>query len=143
MLANSADAEGAVQEVFLRMLPKLDRLRDSDKAANYLFRVSTNYCLNRLRAQRRKPPTVQLDEHLAGQLSNPEDMVVNRRFVADCLDNLSERPRLVVYLHLLEGLTQEEVAEAAGLSRQHVGRIVRAFRRRVLRDAGNEEADDA
>ena len=143
MLGNSAEAEGAMQEVFLRMLPKLDTLQDGDKAANYLFRVSTNFCLNRLRTQRRRLRTVELDEHIADPVSNPEDVVVNRRLLADCLAGLTRRPRLVVYLHLLEGLTQAEVAEAAGLSRQHVGRIIRAFRRRVLQGGENKEADDA
>jgi RNA polymerase sigma factor (sigma-70 family) len=49
MLGSSDEAESMVQEVFLAMLPRIEKLGEPEKAAHYLFRITTNQCLKRLR----------------------------------------------------------------------------------------------
>jgi RNA polymerase sigma factor (sigma-70 family) len=57
--------------------------------------------------------------------------VGNRRTAAACLSLLNEEERLLMWLHFVEGLTQEEVAEVAGLSRKTVNERLGLIRRRL------------
>jgi len=126
ILGSEDEAEAAVQEVFLRFMRRVAKIDDVEKAANYLFRVSTNYCLTRLRDRGRAPGFSELRED-ATDGASIEDRVSAARAVRECLSRLTGRKRMVVYLYFAEGMTQAEVARACDLSSRHVGRIIRRF----------------
>ncbi len=126
MLGSEEEAETAVQEVFLRFMRRLSKIDDVEKASNYLFRVSTNYCLTRIRDRGRAPGFSELREDATDGLIL-EDQVAASRAVKECLDRLTGRKRMVVYLYFAEGMTQDEVARACELSLRQVGRIIRRF----------------
>ncbi len=140
-LGSHAEAEVAVQEVFLRILRKLDGLVEPERAANYLFRISTNYCIKRLRSMARKAAHEVSDAEMEGNEDtarfggeDPERRVGSRALLRRCIGLASGRMQEVVLLFFLEEMTLEEVGRELSMTPQHAGRLVKRFRERVLRE---------
>ena len=118
-LLGSAEAgEDATQEVFVRALRQSGRWPVACELRPWLFRIATNYCLNELRGRRlRAHGPSQLATALPGNL---EDCLMARSEVGKLLERLPQRARDVARLTYVEGMLQEEVAEALGVSRRTV-----------------------
>ncbi len=71
-LNNRADAEEIGQEVFLRLYQHPPHLDPSSKLFTWLYRVTVNLCLDRLRGRARVPPLDSLDQPEEGQASLAE-----------------------------------------------------------------------
>lgn len=127
ILGNIHEAEEAVQEVFLRILRKLASAGEVEALRNYMFRISTNYCLNRVRDRRKFLRHLE-PEHLPPEWRpTPEEHSIVVEELAAQFARLPEERRSIVYLHFGEGMSQEEVAEVVGLSRRTVGKVLRTF----------------
>lgn len=125
LLGNSADAEDATQEVMLTVLTKGSSFRGEADVATWMYRLTTNVCLNRLRHGRRLA-TREAGEEVArwhaAMPKEPFEKVAARaqlEAVLKGVDDLSQE--IFVYAHL-DGLTQEEIAQATGRSRKTVGK---------------------
>jgi RNA polymerase sigma-70 factor, ECF subfamily len=118
LLGSSAAGEDATQEVFVRALRHSERLPTAIELRPWLFRIATNYCLNELRRRRVRahcPPQFAMM-----LTSNLEDHLMARSEMAQLLQRLPRRARDVARLTYVEGLRQQEVAEALGVSRRTV-----------------------
>jgi RNA polymerase sigma factor (sigma-70 family) len=118
MLSGSrADAEDAVQDVFIRAYSAL-RSHDRPVALRaWLYRVAHNRCVDHLR--RPAPPVDELAESMNGltpdllaQAERREDL---RRLVAD-VRRLPEQQRSVLLMREMEGLSYADLAEALGVT---------------------------
>ena len=118
LLGSSAAAEDATQEVFVRVLRRTDPRPEAAELRPWLFRIATNYCLNELRNRRVR---IRGPLHLATALPNSlEKCLLARGQLARLFERLPPRVRDVARLTYLEGMLQEEVAEALGVSRRTV-----------------------
>jgi RNA polymerase sigma-70 factor (ECF subfamily) len=118
LLGSSAAGEDAMQEVFVRVLRHGGQLPPAIQQRAWLIRIATNYCLNELRSRRvrgHSPP--QLAMMLT---SNLEDRLMARSEMARLLQRLPKSARDVARLTYVEGMRQQEVAEALGVSRRTV-----------------------
>jgi len=119
MLGGSqADAEDAMQDVFLRAYGSL---RADDRPVSvraWLYRVAHNRCIDQLR--RPRPTTVELLEDTAtSQLLEPMDKAQQREDLARLLcdvGRLPEQQRSALLLREMEGLTYLELAAALDCS---------------------------
>lgn len=126
LMGNAADAEEAVQEVFLRAMPD-ERMPDSSVAVAWLYRVTTNYCLNQLRNKKRR--RVLLDEQVAPN-SPQHQAAEDERIVAmrGLLSRADEREaRCAVYV-FVDGLSYDETADVMEVSRGTVANLIRRFK---------------
>jgi RNA polymerase sigma factor (sigma-70 family) len=64
LLGNDAEASDAVQDVFIRVLQCYCEFRGESSPMTWLYRITTNLCLNRLRDRRRRS---ELHQELAGE----------------------------------------------------------------------------
>jgi RNA polymerase sigma-70 factor (ECF subfamily) len=104
-LGSPEDAKDVLQTVFTRLAGKgLDHVGD---LRTYLWTAARNEA----RTLRRRPPTPYLVPR-NGHPIEPGD----RETVERCLASLPEDQREVVLLHVLEGLTFEEIALTLGIS---------------------------
>jgi RNA polymerase sigma-70 factor, ECF subfamily len=124
LLGRDADAWDAVQEVFQKMLTAHESFRREAQPLTWLYRITTNLCLNMLRARMLREPGLPLgDEGTVGQ-----EAVETRDLLRAWLKGLEPREQEVATLLFIDGLTQDEVADVLGVSRKTIGRDVAALR---------------
>jgi RNA polymerase sigma-70 factor (ECF subfamily) len=140
LLRDPAKAEDAMQDVFVSLIRHEDRLRDEAPGA-LLLRVATNVCLNRLRGEKRHPEDAHEDEELALRIAQADDgggdaesrtlarSVLGKLFGAD--DPLAASTRSLAFMHLVDGLTLEEVARESRLSVSGVRKRLRNLKGRL------------
>ena len=140
LLRDPAKAEDAMQDVFVSLIRSEDRLRDEAPGA-LLLRVATNVCLNRLRGERRRPEDAHEDDDLALRIAQADDgggdaesrtlarSVLGKLFGAD--DPLAASTRSLAFMHLVDGMTLEEVARESRLSVSGVRKRLRGLKGRL------------
>jgi RNA polymerase sigma-70 factor (ECF subfamily) len=124
LLDDSAAAEDATQETFLRVERHLAKVPpNSNEALAWIYRVATNYCLNELRNRKRRPePRAEPVEAPtpALRVDRAEQAFADQDFVRRVIDRVAAKVRSVAWLYHVDGLNQEEVAAALGISRRTV-----------------------
>jgi len=159
ILGQRQDAEDVTQQTFLSVLEHLDSFREESSVATWVLRIATNHALKLLR-KRRGLPTVPLEapagaddnaaplphpEYIAQWKDGPAELAQRaevRRLLAEALDELDVKYRLVFLLRDVEGCPTRETAEMLGLSEAAIKvRLLRArlqLRERLTRALGDE-----
>ena len=109
MLREVADAEDAVQEVFLRGMTNLHALRDEEKLAGWIVQMARNHCRDILRKRRRHELVPQPEEPVAETRDEFFDL-------HGALAGLPEEYRLPLMLFYFDGHSTRSVADALSLS---------------------------
>lgn len=117
MTGDVAVAEELEQEARLMAWHRHGDLRDPDKSGAWLYRIATNLARKHLRRQRRWR-WLSWDHPEAAVLIQPEPEPCDR--LRRALDALDQDDRAVLLLLGHQGWSAQEVAEAAGLSRDAV-----------------------
>src|SRR4051812_24294016 len=139
---NESDAKEILQDTFLTIWRKLDTFKGDAQFSSWVYRVTANAALMRLRSQRRHPqisteelPVGFLDSYTtsaagafaAGHLPSPgenwakrpDDQLQSdelRRHIQAAVDTLPELYRTVFLVRDVEGLSTEETAELLAIS---------------------------
>lgn len=132
-MKNVADAEDAVQEVFLTVLIRGQTFQDEEQERAWLIRVTINRCKNMLKAASRKNRSLEEVPESRQAYEQPFDYGV-----LDGVMQLPERYRGIIHLYYYEGYTQEEIAILLDIPLSTVKtRMVRA-RKRLRKLLGEE-----
>ena len=136
---DTSAAEEIMQDVFLTVISKIQTLTNEAYFATWLYRVTTNAAYGFLRKEKKFSDQTSVDD-----LNNensvtydwstlPDDVLLSeesRTLLRDSIDTLPETMRAVVIMKDVEGLKNEDIAQALGLSvpavksRLHRGRII-------------------
>lgn len=141
MLNDPTEAEDAVQVIFERVLLRLGGFRRDAKFGTWLFSVTNNYCIDRLRRRKRSPVVeVQLPDYFeqADDAEGPDWLETQSApAIRYILGELSELDRAVLVLMYMDGLSVKEIGETLGVGGSAVKmRLKRARdRARKLYDA--------
>jgi RNA polymerase sigma-70 factor (ECF subfamily) len=129
LLGSEQEAQDALQEVFLSLVQRPEQFQGGSSLTTFLYAMTTNLCLNRLRNQRTR--TRLAEQHLAPseEAGGPrgEDLSAARQLLARLPET---EARLVVYYYLDE-LTQDEIADLLGIQRRQVGRLLERLQTRI------------
>lgn len=141
MVGDRDEAEDIAQEVFIKVYNNI-HLFDSDKRfAPWLYRIATNTCISRLR-RRKKVVLLNFEDGLTRQLEyqntdyiDPLERLENEelhKLIMQTLLDLPESYRMVIILRYQADLTNQEISESLGITKENVEiRIHRA--RKMLR----------
>jgi len=130
LMRDEEKARDAMQDVFVQLLRHGDRIEASGYSS-LLYRIATNVCLNKLRGERRKPEDRD-DEVLLKIASADEGGTGSARvMLARIFGRELESTRAIAVMHLLDGMTLEEVADEVGMSVSGVRKRLRGLRARV------------
>jgi RNA polymerase sigma-70 factor, ECF subfamily len=147
---NREDSQDAVQEAFLKAYQNLAAFREDSKFSTWLFRITVNQSLMKLRKQR-TTREASLDEDFQAEgdvlpkevtdwAPNPEQLYWAselRSILIKRLEELSPILRMVFVLRDIEGLTIDQTVEVLNVSETAVkARLWRA--RLQLRESLNE-----
>ena len=128
-LQSPAAARDATQEAFVRVIARGVVLPREEEALRYLYRVSTNVCLNLLREHNvhtRAAPSLAAN---TPHVSSAESGLADREFVNAVLDRCGEGGAKVAVMHYLDGMSQVEIAEVLGITRRTVFNRLRKLSR--------------
>ena len=138
LLRDPVAAEDATQEVFLRVMRHIDSAPKDRAALAWIYRISTNYCLNMLRdGQRHAEPMDTLPEQ---HVDTFEEEVVTRDWADRLMSETPEALKAPAELYHLRGMEQSKVAKALGVSRRTVLYRLGEFAERARRFAERAEA---
>lgn len=126
-LLRSRDAAlDATQDVFVKLVRQLPRVEERGSVLPWLYRVSTNHCLNTLRtAHFRGEDRLEQEYDLVADPAGDDlpDRLLARELLA-CFDDVTQ---VVAVAVLVDGMEHEEVGELVGLSRRSVARKLERF----------------
>jgi len=121
ILGNEADAHEVVQEIFTSLLARPEQFSGDGSLTAFLYRATTNRCLNRLRNARNRLRL--LDERGPPERSKAPQ-AENRVALRQALARLPEEQALAVTYYYLDEMSHNEIAALLGCSRRHVGNLL-------------------
>lgn len=132
MLGDEEQAVDAMQDTFVQLLRHQGRLEDG-APSSLLYRMATNVCLNRIRGRKRRPetPEGELLERIATSPAS-DGAVLARLGLGRLFASERESTKTIAVLHLVDGLTLEEVASEVGLSVSGVRKRLRQLRAHLV-----------
>ena len=132
VLEDEAEAEDAVQELFLKLWSGRDALDGIRNPKGYGIRVLRNLCLDRIRRSRKmETPAVLPEPEWPGRQDEAVDEKERLAKVLDAIKSLPDRQREVLTLRTLDGLSYEEIAERTGMNQLTLRVLLSQARRKI------------
>ncbi len=125
ILRDRAEAEDAAQEVYIVLLRKGSQFRGEAQITTWIYRLTTNVCLNRLRASKRREGregNEAVDAWVNVAPRNPYEHLAHRTEVQTVLRSLDALDQQIFVYRYIDAMTQEEIAAATERSRKTVGK---------------------
>ncbi len=117
-------ANDVFQEVFIKAYRSLHMLRESDKTANWLFRIARNECLNamksRQRSDRRHVDMEAPEAEFAQVALSIESHADETEHLNWALSQLTSEYRDTLLLAEFEGFSMKEISDMTGTSVSNV-----------------------
>ncbi|MFQ5899173.1 MAG: RNA polymerase sigma factor [Candidatus Methylomirabilia bacterium] len=131
LLADEGEAEEVTQDVLLTVVRKIQTFKGEAAFSSWIYRISVNAAYQRLRSRRARAE-VSLESFLpvfdqegrhahpvadwSSQLEDPAVTAEVRAAIEQSFRRLPEEYRIATLLHDVEGLPNQEVAAALGLT---------------------------
>ena len=115
LLEDRADALDAVQDLYVKLWKMRDTLDIVRNPAAYGALLVRNLCIDRIR---RLTPADPLNDNIFGTAAPDEQLAAKETLgaVMQAMERLPESQRKLLKLHLLQGLSYDEIAAETGLS---------------------------
>jgi RNA polymerase sigma factor (sigma-70 family) len=127
LLGDGESARDVSQEVFVRAMSSSESAGLAENPLAWLYRTTTNLCLNRLRDSKRRheilaewKPTQSLVDHADARVT-----------VKKILEHVPEELMDIAVYYYVDELSHDEIAEIVGVSRRTIGNRLAAFHVRV------------
>ena len=136
MLANSDDAQEAVQETFLKAYVALPQFNGNYRLGAWLGRIASNVCLDALRARGRVAQVVPLrpDSEALGIETSAEEVVVGREpELAESMGGIQPLHARALVMRGVEGLSHREIAGQLSMTPAQVKALLHRARRSFKR----------
>jgi RNA polymerase sigma factor (sigma-70 family) len=121
---NAMEAEDLLQDLLIKLYPKVSELEKVDKLRPWITRVMYRMWVDKLRARRSLPTEVvddismiELHTEVTDSVSNPEQAYhrsLSRKKLLQAIEQLTEDHRVVIILHDVEGYSLEEMKVILG-----------------------------
>ena len=149
-LRGREDAQEATQDVFVKVHERLAGFKGDASVSTWIYRVTINTCLDRLKARKRKKRSLLgwfslSDERVERSAAlvfdhpgvAPEDREALERLFA-VVDELPEQQRTALLLKTTEDLSMNAIAEVMGLSPKAVESLLSRARANLRQRIPNE-----
>ena len=151
MVGDRDDAFDMTQEAFIKAYGSLSSFRGDSKFSVWIYRITTNVCLDFLRSKSRKQQvslTVSDDDEdaqldIPDPKADPEQQLIKKismQSVEEGLKTLPDKQRQIIVMRELGGMSYAEIGKALSIEEGTVkSRIFRARKRLCifLLDSGN------
>jgi RNA polymerase sigma-70 factor (ECF subfamily) len=131
LLKDEESSVEAMQDTFVQLI-KYEKSLTDEAPSSLLYRMATNVCLNKIRSSKRKPE--QLGDDVLSKIAEThevESKISARNLIARLFRGERESTGAIAVLHLVDGMTLEEVASEVGMSVSGVRKRLRPLRSRL------------
>ena len=128
---SSDQAQDLMQEVWIKVFLHLHSFKKEALFQTWLYRLTTNHCLNYIKSRSRAD---QLLQHIETEQKDPTEAVLSIE-VKDILSKISFEDREILSMKFMAGYTYEEVASICGMSvsavKMKVSRLLGRLRKAI------------
>jgi len=134
MLQDREEAEEAAQDTFIKIYKSLSSFKGGSKFSTWVYKITYNNCLDRLKKQKRSRHIVSINEfteHEVISLMNVLDTIEERERklkIQDCLNLLTAEESFLLTLYYFNENSLKEIAEIIGANENNVK--IKLFRSR-------------
>lgn len=134
MIKNREEAEEVAQDTFIKIFKSLSKFKGDSKFSTWIYKITYNTCLDRLKKNKRQQYTVAIDEYTEHQiktLDNALDKIEEQEkqlAIKNCLELLPSEDSFMLTLYYFEELSLDEISKITGLKPNNVK--VKLFRSR-------------
>jgi RNA polymerase sigma factor (sigma-70 family) len=134
MVKNREEAEEVAQDTFIKVFKSLSKFKGDSKLSTWIYKVTYNTCLDRLKKNKREQQVVYIDEFNSNQiksLDNALDVMEDEernQTIQDCINLLPSDDAFLLTLFYFEEQSLEEIAKVVDLTANNVK--VKLFRSR-------------
>lgn len=134
MLQNREEAEEVAQDSFIKIYKSLNSFKGNSKVSTWIYKVTYNTCLDRIKKNKRQMNEVAIDEfteHLVKTIENALDALEKKEYqqtVQDCLNQMPSEDSFLLTLYYFEDLSLEEISKIVNIEANNVK--VKLFRSR-------------
>ena len=120
MLKNKEEAEEVSQDAFVKVFRHLQNFKGDSKFSTWVYRITYNACLDRIKTYRSRVESVMIDEFTENRLKTLETAfdLMNRsdreKSIKACLFELPENDSILITLFYYEDLSLSEIAQIIG-----------------------------
>ena len=135
MLNDAAEAEDTVQEVFLRLWSKKEKLKEYRSIEAFAIVITKNLCLDKIKSIRHKnlelrDTEIEMNEVSPYKQTKLKDTVQK---IHQIIDELPEQQKLIIHLRDVENCDYDEIAEITQLNLNTI-RVNLSRARKKVRD---------
>ena len=135
LLGDADDAQDIVQEIFLRLWSKRDKLNEYRNLEAFAMTMTRNLCLDKLKSPAAKKEMFDESREMPDNRTpyvktETSDTI---RLVKMVMEELPEQQRMVIHLRDIEECDYDEISEITGLSLNNV-RVSLSRARKKIRD---------
>lgn len=144
--ANYALQQELLQEIAIAVWQGLARFKGDSSVKTYILRIAHNRAVTHVASQVKRVDTHHYDEATeqntltSSESQSPELVSSQQQSISRLLQAvraLPLQPRQVLTLSL-EGLSYDEIAEVCGLTRNHVGVILKRAKQTIMKETPHE-----
>jgi len=135
LLGNVDEAHDATQDVFVILLQKIDSFRGDSSIFTWLYRVTTNHCLNVIRARKRRKRAM---EQLSSEVASPRDprgagaAMERRDLIRFLLSHFDTRKVQIVTHYYYDDMSQAEIGALLGISDRAVRKTLSKVKHKMV-----------
>ncbi len=131
ILRDDAAGDDALQEVFVRLMRYGRAFESAESKVLWLYRVADRCCFDALARREARGDGALSERAEPLSIRGSADALEDRDVVMTFLATFDDRLKRVAVLHYLDEMTQEEIAEATGWSRQTIFKKLNFLRQRA------------
>lgn len=126
MMANREEAEDVAQEAFIKSFKSLARFKGDAKFSTWLYRISYNHCLDKLKERKRYFHSDVIDEiienHQDTEIDVFQKMELEERkeIIQKTLKELNEDEQVIMTLYYFEELSLKEISEIIAINPNNI-----------------------
>ncbi len=129
------EAEEVVHEVFVKALERIESFRHDASVTTWLYRMTTNHCLNRLRNENRRAELWREHGHAPWTTPAPPADQDTVTFLRQFWRQLDDEHIAIGLHYFVDGMSHAEVARVVGCSPRTVGNRIARLRDTALHAA--------
>ena len=134
MLKNREEAEEVSQDTFIKTFKSLYKFKGDSKFSTWIYKITYNTCLDRIKKISRTYNTVAIDEFTEHQVKTIDNALDNmeqeerKQTIQDCFHFLHLEESFLLTIFYFEELYLDEISKSFGLTTNNVK--VKLFRSR-------------